>query len=523
MSDFDDELLELVEAGSEKDKKRKRNKSKSSSVSDNDEPESEEEEEIPYPLEGKYVDETDRNRLMQMSEVEREEILAQRAEEMQRIHDKRALSQMVKDQRADGDSVAKAAKRQHTARGATKEKSRKLDELKAKRKAKDEKSKNRTGSPKRDRSSSPMDMDMETSDEDEEEEGMITRAEQEEESLDRKLGNLEHEQPVTMVDFESVRLDRYKLSKHCMAPWFDRYVEGAYVRYLIGNDDDGTPVYRICRIERLNEEPVKPYKIEGVLFDRTVELAYGSSKKAFPLDKVSNGPFQPKEFERMSKTYEQDKVKMPTKSVLETKRARMEHLVSQPLTENDIATIIQRKSQLNANRSTAATHLERSQLQQAKTLALRRQDFKEVAEIEAKLAEFESRNVREGTPNGQDKADVLAMLSEKNRKANAEAVRRAEMMEAERRRRERKLASSGKSGTATPTDPSARLRTIPKIFNVITPASRPGTPSINASPSAKGESSLPAIASPTPAETNGKPKTFEASVIDSVEIDLGDF
>ncbi|EEB99140.1 hypothetical protein MPER_01235, partial [Moniliophthora perniciosa FA553] len=178
-----------------------------------------------------------------------------------------------------------------------------------------------------------MDMDMETSDEDEEEEGMITRAEQEEESLDRKLGNLEHEQPVTMADFESVRLDRLKLSKHCMSPWFDRYVEGAYIRYLIGNDEDGTPVYRICRIERLNEEPVKPYKIEGVLFDRTVELAYGNSKKAFPLDKVSNGPFHPKEFERMSKTYEHDKIKMPTKSALETKRARMEHLTEQPLTE----------------------------------------------------------------------------------------------------------------------------------------------------------------------------------------------
>ena len=51
------------------------------------------------------------SRLMQMSEVEREEILSQRAEERQRIQDKRALQQMVKDQRADGDSVAKAAKR----------------------------------------------------------------------------------------------------------------------------------------------------------------------------------------------------------------------------------------------------------------------------------------------------------------------------------------------------------------------------------------------------------------------------
>ena len=90
-----------------------------------------------------------------MPEIEREELLAQRQEELQRITDKRNLDQMLKAQKAgDGDSISKAAKRasiiaissrrsdvfpgQHTIRGATKEKSRKLDELKAKRKAKDE-------------------------------------------------------------------------------------------------------------------------------------------------------------------------------------------------------------------------------------------------------------------------------------------------------------------------------------------------------------------------------------------------
>jgi hypothetical protein len=101
---------------------------------------------------------------MQMSEFDREEVLAQRLEEMQRIQDKRNLDQMLKEQSnrgGDPDSVSKAAKRsfffvffvaaswfmdgfsfrigQHTIRGATKEKSRKLDELKAKRKAKGEK------------------------------------------------------------------------------------------------------------------------------------------------------------------------------------------------------------------------------------------------------------------------------------------------------------------------------------------------------------------------------------------------
>ena len=53
------------------------------------------------------------SRLMEMPEIEREELLASRLEEMQRIQDKRNLDQMLQAQKsgADPDSVSKAAKR----------------------------------------------------------------------------------------------------------------------------------------------------------------------------------------------------------------------------------------------------------------------------------------------------------------------------------------------------------------------------------------------------------------------------
>jgi RNA polymerase-associated protein RTF1 len=53
------------------------------------------------------------DRLMQMSEIEREEIITQRLEEKQRLQDKRMISQMVKEQRSgESESVSKAAKRE---------------------------------------------------------------------------------------------------------------------------------------------------------------------------------------------------------------------------------------------------------------------------------------------------------------------------------------------------------------------------------------------------------------------------
>jgi hypothetical protein len=75
-------------------------------------------------------------RLLAMSEIEREGILAERAEELNKKKLRRDIAALVQLQ---DESVSAAAKRQHNAPGATKEKNRKLDELKAKRKAREEK------------------------------------------------------------------------------------------------------------------------------------------------------------------------------------------------------------------------------------------------------------------------------------------------------------------------------------------------------------------------------------------------
>ena len=115
--------------------------------------------------------------------------------------------------------------------------------------------------------------------------------------------------------------------------------------------------------------------------------------------------------------------------------------------------MLQRKSQLQgdagksqANRMT----LERARLQQERMLASRRNDKQEVAKLDAQLAELAVENAPEPT---EDTSALLAKVNERNRKANQEAIRRAELQEAERKRRERRL------GTPTALDPSGRLRT----------------------------------------------------------------
>ncbi|KAF8641267.1 hypothetical protein AX16_010097 [Volvariella volvacea WC 439] len=273
------------------------------------------------------------------------------------------------------------------------------------------------------------------------------------------------------------------------------------------------------------------------------------------MDKVSNAPFEQKEYDRLVKVCAAEDVKLPTKQALERKVTQITKFISQPMTEQDINIMLQRKKelqQLSQKRPTGLSTIERSRLLQAKTLAIRRQDYVEVAEIEAKLAAASTAN-EDGEDNGRGEevrrkispeAEMLARVNERNRRANMEAVRKAEVAEMERKRRERKLAAmgvggggggEGGSGTASPVpvDPSARLKTKPRMFNAATP-SRAGTPnagSANGTPVVQATTVTtlavggvpPRPVSPLALGGSSGKQSFEASIIDSIEVDLGDF
>ncbi|KAH9972582.1 hypothetical protein BGW80DRAFT_1313604 [Lactifluus volemus] len=507
--DFSDELLELAGA-TEKKRKRREGSSKGEtkrrkadpgmdSTSDGDGPESEEDdvEENPYPLEGKYIDELDRQSLLGMPEIEREEVIAQRLEELQRIMDKRNLDQMVKAQKGgEGDSVAKAAKQKASTCFSPRRSA--LPQSYP--------SKSR-GSPKRDRSSSPM--EMETSDE-EAEDGQITKFEQEEEKERKLLGMaLASDEPTTLDDLNKVRLTRDALAKHFLAPWFEDYVKGAYVRYLVGVDK-----YRIYEINSVSSSNQALKINDNVLCNLALELKYGASVDVFPMDKVSNVDFSEGEFGRFKITWEAARLKLPTKRELGKKGVQLTKLINQPMTESDVAAMLKRKSELQGETGKPQANwatLERARLMQARTLAMRRNDKAEVATLDAQLAELAVESAPVKSESTEEASVLLAKVNERNRKANLEAIRRAELQEAERKRRERRI------GTPTVFDPSARLRTVPRMF-----ASRSATPNPPA-PDVSSASDPQKTSSPSPSKGSPGKGDFHSRILETIEIDLGDF
>jgi len=129
--------------------------------------------------------------------------------------------------------------------------------------------------------------------------------------------------------------------------------------------------------------------------------------------------------------------------------------------QNDIAAMLRRKSQLQGDASKSQANrltLERSRLVQARMLALRRNDRAEATLLDTQLAELAVENSPAKPEPTEDASALLAKVNERNRKANQDAIRRAELQEAERKRRERRL------GTPAVLDPSGRPRTVPRML-----------------------------------------------------------
>ncbi|GJJ14780.1 hypothetical protein Clacol_009048 [Clathrus columnatus] len=556
--DIDVELLALAGDGNEKPRKKRQNSSLGKPPSakrrkpdtfpeyaSDMEPESEEDAVNPYPLEGKYKDEADRARLLQLPEFEREGVLAARLEELQRYQDKVNLENMLKAQSGGGEESANI-RRKHSVKG---ERTKKLDELRAKRKAKEDR--NRVY---KDKPVSPMDHRRSASSEPElsdvtDEEGEINKEEEEDRRIQEFYKSAKPEKP-TREELEKMRVSRSQISKYVYNPWFEEWIIGSWVRYLIGDDPSGEHIYRLCEVKGnlrfyidshhmlidivvlVGVVPTaKNYKVDDVFVNRMLELSHGKAVKVFPMDKVSNSTFTDKEYDRIMKVLEDEKVDFPSRRALDKKMDQLRKLPDTPLTEADITVMIAQKNAINpGNVSITQAFNRKVELTQQRHLALKRQDYKEVAEIEKELESLAS---TQSSANGRrerndPQADLMAKVNERNRRANLEAVRKAEAELAARKRQERRvLANAVATGSSLPIaiDMSARVKTVPRIHHDSRLSTPQGTPLLKANDSAeRSVSPLP----PTQANglsnltksTNG---STQASVIDSIHVELDDF
>lgn len=488
MSDIEEDLLALAGADEEEDEDEvlttsaKRNKAPDSSVSkrrkieeereDEEEEEDdynpaavetdryvkeeeEEEEENPFPLEGKYKDEDDRAYLEGLPEMERETLLFERSQIMQKYQDRKLFRERERNIREQQRPLREGAKTRSSGRttyatGHSDLKATRLSQLRKQREKKSQRGR------------------AQESEEEEEEEDRYEGSEYEEEEdydpysrtshLDTQKDEVEWaedqlDREAEVSDFNKVKIGRSFVAKFCFYPEFNDMVKGYYGRVNIGVDKrSGQTQYRMVKIEKVFMQ--KPYNMGNFLTNQYFGVTQGKDRKVFQMNFFSDGPITQQEYERYLRALDAAHISKPSVYSLEKKLKELNAFVSQPLTDKLTDDIVRNRMRFNKKLSGSNAVLEKTVLKEKLRYAEETGNERDTAKYSGQLKNLVKRMSAYEKQHEKDQSGMnkLNALTSKNRKLNMDRIRNAEHVKKE------DISIDAKS------DPFSRLKTRTKVY-----------------------------------------------------------
>lgn len=245
---------------------------------------------VPYPLDGKYIDARDKARIMAMSQLERETIIGEREEEMNKLRFQAELARRTANMQNDRKRKAPSDEPEDTRKSSRqKVKAKTNDRLEAYKREREQRGQQRQRQDDwrhgRRRSSSA---DREVGSD------LDAEGESEVEWDDHVKPAAREEQPATLMHFETVRVSRGFFSKVCFYPGFEEAMSGSFARVGVGQDSQRRTLYKMAQIKGF--APGKPYVFEGqngqrLATDQYVIAQHGTVKKEYQFQFLSNQRF----------------------------------------------------------------------------------------------------------------------------------------------------------------------------------------------------------------------------------------
>ncbi|KAI5359557.1 putative Plus-3 domain, Plus3-like superfamily protein [Septoria linicola] len=508
---------------------------------DDDAPGEEEEDIRPlYPLEGKYESEQDRSYVMALSEIQREELLATRAEEVTRRTQDQLLKKALASSSAANKQKRKAAAadlEDNNNRRTTRPKTEKQLALDRLRQTREEKAAQRdrlaiTRDDRRDERAPSS----HGSEKDADGESEVEWAAEPERKDDP---------PAELKDFDRARIGRTGFAKVCFYPGFEQAIRGCFARVAIGqNRETGQTTYRMCQIKDFTVG--KPYQMEnsaGKAFttDQYALVAQGSSEKPWPFSACSDGHITDADYGRYVETLNKENMKKPSRRFLHKKLDDINGLLNITFTEEKLNQKFakQREIQMKYDPVHQAKQ-KRKDIQRRRAEAEQNSDEEEIARCDAELEALENGAVNGGPKivakvKAKDHAspaktvaqhESLAILNRQNRAKNQQEVRQALLKERQKIERERKAAHEKKTAEiraqvhAKAKDQAQRRASQNKeLFGEDTPGtSRAGTPA-NGTSTPKRRPDLPVNGAKGPIGALKK-KNLDDEVISGLDLDI---
>ncbi|CAH2355595.1 RNA polymerase-associated protein Rtf1p [[Candida] railenensis] len=466
--DFDDEIDEDEEVGEDDDQIK--------DYEDEDEDDDEEDNLVnPYPLEGKYRDEEDRENLLKMDEIQREQTLFDRSQEMESYNEKKYLQQRLKQQKAQAEG-AKDKKTRTSARSKmvkSTSKSNKLDKLSELRKQRDQKSR---------RESKRKDYDdYEEDEEDEEEDEGEEELEEDEED---EYGYNDYEDKVVWgsgasssrssrvkrsterAQFENlsqIKVGRSMLHRFCFYSNFSDAVIDCFARINVGIDKrTRRPIYRMVQIVDVKNIPEKAYKFPSTMVDIYLTVAQNrTQKKDFPMTVFSDSPITREEFDRYVIELNKTDEELPYLDDVKEKINVLNQFMNREISDKDVNEMIKRKQQLNASTGDGQNLegfdavFQKSRIRDELKVAKQEKNFSKISKLEKKLEDLEvivANTTNKVTSGGL----TMSKVNERNRKLNQTNIRIAELKSSQLK----KIAEATSDGG----DPFSRFKTNTRMF-----------------------------------------------------------
>ncbi|EMG47331.1 RTF1 RNA polymerase-associated protein RTF1 [Candida maltosa Xu316] len=436
----------------------KRRRVESGSEEEEDDDEFEVEVVNPYPLDGKYKDEEDRDRLDELDEVEREAILFERSQEYDKFKERRYLQQRMRDQQQ-----LKSHKEPTRSSGRVKtgnvEKQDKLSEL---RKQREQHSRRKT---RREADYNEESYEEEEDEDDEEGEGGEEEEEDEDEYLDdygkpkwggaSKVKSKKSTELAKLEDVNRIKVGKTTLTQYCFYPGFDSTIEDTYGKVNLGMDRaTRKPLYRMVKIIGVKIRKDRSYRLGNNRYDKYLTVSQNKTQtKDFPMSIFSDSPITSEEFERylreLSKTNESIELLEDAK----TKLQELTNFFNKGLTDRDIDEMIERKKEIKSRKGTISAYdavKKKAYLMDQLKIAKQEGNFQKVQEIIDDIKENEE--IIE-SQNAKKPESALSLVNERNRKLNSTNIRKAEI---------KNMANANQQTDGG--DPFSRLKTTTRMF-----------------------------------------------------------
>lgn len=446
-----------------------------------------------------YHDAKEKIKIQAMGEIEREQLIATRTEEVDRHEQNRQLHRLVamrereqkkreaKAKRKAGeagldDSQRKSSRQRTKVGGESKNLIDKYKQQRAEKNLRDEKNRRTRAA----RTPSPGDAYSEDDADGEEDDYDYRR-----DPRRRSPSPAKDDPPAELSDVQHARIGRDNFAQVCQTPGFEAAISGCFARVNLGpGRNPGVNEYRLCQIKGI--EKGKIYAMVGpngqqFLTNRYIVATHGKAQRPWSFLECSMSRFSEDEWRRYRVTMANEDCKMPTRGQINKKLDDLNKLINHKWLDAEITEKLNNQNDLMA---TVTKAKEKEAIQDQILEARRARNYELVDELEEKLQNIVPMKLAMGTsivkkeaPRVNAEQERLAALNRKNNQLNSENIRKAQLAEMHARRIKQQQR------TASPA-PNKALDDLfgdgSDISRAATPINGSGTPARSGTPNPAG-------------------------------------